>query len=201
MSPRFSDAGTLLQRVVSYATAAPAKEPTAAKSAGTTGKGTVTDEKTGAGAIGQVCQIIGAVVDVKFEEGLPPIMTALEVLDNEIRLVLEVAQHLGENTVRTIAMDGTEGLVRGQKVVNTGAPITVIHLLSLYLCIPHHAHYMNTLCLYVSVFQVFRSSMIICFNYVVVTNLMPTFLFAIACAGSCWQGYTWSYYKCYWRTY
>ncbi|KAJ0725074.1 ATP synthase subunit beta [Helianthus annuus] len=58
-------------------------------------------------------------------EGLPPILTALEVLDNSIRLVLEVAQHLGENMVRTIAMDGTEGLVRGQRVLNTGSPITV----------------------------------------------------------------------------
>uniref|UniRef100_N1QXR0 ATP synthase subunit beta n=1 Tax=Aegilops tauschii TaxID=37682 RepID=N1QXR0_AEGTA len=73
-----------------------------------------------------VCQVIGAVVDVRFDEGLPPILTALEVLDNSIRLVLEVAQHLGENVVRTIAMDGTEGLVRGQKVLNTGSPITVI---------------------------------------------------------------------------
>jgi hypothetical protein len=64
-------------------------------------------------------------VDVRFDEGLPPILTALEVLDNNIRLVLEVAQHLGENMVRTIAMDGTEGLVRGQRVLNTGSPITV----------------------------------------------------------------------------
>ncbi|EMS51835.1 ATP synthase subunit beta, mitochondrial [Triticum urartu] len=86
----------------------------------------ITDEFTGAGSIGQVCQVIGAVVDVRFDEGLPPILTALEVLDNSIRLVLEVAQHLGENVVRTIAMDGTEGLVRGQKVLNTGSPITVI---------------------------------------------------------------------------
>nr|P37399.1 RecName: Full=ATP synthase subunit beta, mitochondrial; Flags: Precursor [Daucus carota]CAA42844.1 ATP synthase b subunit [Daucus carota] len=119
-----SSPASILRR---YATAAPAKEPAASKPAGTagTGKGTITDEKTGAGAIGQVCQIIGAVVDVKFEEGLPPIMTALEVIDFEIRLVLEVAPSLGENTVRTIAMDGTEGLVRGQKVLNTGAPITI----------------------------------------------------------------------------
>jgi len=58
---------------------------------------------------------------------LPPILTALEVLDNQTRLVLEVAQHLGENMVRTIAMDGTEGLVRGQRVLNTGSPITVSH--------------------------------------------------------------------------
>ncbi|BBN68372.1 ATP synthase alpha/beta family protein [Prunus dulcis] len=59
----------------------------------------------------KVCQVIGAVVDVRFDDGLPPILTALEVLDNSIRLVLEVAQHLGENMVRTIAMDGTEGLL------------------------------------------------------------------------------------------
>ena len=71
-------------------------------------------------------QVIGAVVDVEFASGnLPPILTALEVEDNEIRLVLEVAQHLGENTVRTIAMDATEGLVRGQKVVDMGLPISI----------------------------------------------------------------------------
>ncbi|KAI9111494.1 hypothetical protein K1719_017184 [Acacia pycnantha] len=58
------------------------------------------------------------------KEGLPPILTALEVIDNLIRLVLEVAQHLSENMVRTIAMDGTEGVVRGQRVLNTGSPIT-----------------------------------------------------------------------------
>lgn len=99
--------------------------------------------------------VIGAVVDVQFDEGLPPILNALEVSGRESRLVLEVAQHLGEqtpstpitarlkanktniyikqgtrfclgeNTVRTIAMDGTEGLVRGQKVLDTGAPIRI----------------------------------------------------------------------------
>ena len=79
-----------------------------------------------------MCQVIGAVVDVRFDEGLPPILTALEVLDNPVRVVLEVAQHLGENMVRTIAMEGTEGLVRGQKVLNTGAPITVTLSLSLH---------------------------------------------------------------------
>lgn len=56
---------------------------------------------------------------------LPPILNALEVQEHETRLVLEVAQHLGENTVRTIAMDGTEGLVRGQPVVDTGNPIEI----------------------------------------------------------------------------
>ncbi|TVU01371.1 hypothetical protein EJB05_53181, partial [Eragrostis curvula] len=93
----------------------------------------ITDDFAGAGAIGQVCQVIGVVVDVRFHGGLPPILTALEVLDNSIRLVLEVAQHLGENMVRTIAVDGTEGLVRGQRVLNTGSPITVSPPLSLLI--------------------------------------------------------------------
>lgn len=63
---------------------------------------------------------------MKFSSGnLPPILNALEVEDHDIRLVLEVAQHLGENTVRTIAMDATEGLVRGQNVRDTGSPIMV----------------------------------------------------------------------------
>merc|ERR1719511_31750 len=74
---------------------------------------------------GKVSQVIGAVVDVQFEGSLPPILNALEVQGFEHRLVLEVAQHLGENMVRTIAMDGTDGLTRGQKVEDTGAPIKV----------------------------------------------------------------------------
>merc|ERR1712141_965437 len=74
---------------------------------------------------GQIVAVIGAVVDVQFEEGLPEILNALDVADRSPRLVLEVAQHLGENTVRTIAMDGTEGLVRGQAVTDTGAPIII----------------------------------------------------------------------------
>merc|ERR1719390_277282 len=74
---------------------------------------------------GKVSQVIGAVVDVQFDGPLPPILNALEVKDFDVRLVLEVAQHLGENMVRTIAMDGTDGLTRGQGVVDTGAPITV----------------------------------------------------------------------------
>lgn len=73
----------------------------------------------------QVVAVIGAVVDVQFDEGLPPILNALEVENRSPRLVLEVAQHLGENTVRTIAMDGTEGLIRGQKVKDTGYPIRI----------------------------------------------------------------------------
>jgi F-type H+-transporting ATPase subunit beta len=74
---------------------------------------------------GTIAQVIGAVVDVAFEGELPPILAALETDNNGQRLVLEVAQHLGENTVRTIAMDSTDGLTRGQKVVNTGAQISV----------------------------------------------------------------------------
>ena len=61
---------------------------------------------------GKVVSVIGAVVDVQFEDGLPEILNALEVENRAPKLILEVAQHLGENTVRTIAMDGTEGLVR-----------------------------------------------------------------------------------------
>lgn len=74
---------------------------------------------------GKVTQVIGAVVDVQFEDGIPEILNALEVENVEPRLVLEVAQHLGENTVRTIAMDSTEGLVRGANVQDTGQPILV----------------------------------------------------------------------------
>ncbi|CAK8692137.1 ATP synthase subunit beta, mitochondrial-like [Clavelina lepadiformis] len=74
---------------------------------------------------GEVVAVIGPVVDVHFEEGRPPILNALEVEGRDNRLVLEVAQHLGQNTVRTIAMDSTERLVRGQKVVDVGSPIRV----------------------------------------------------------------------------
>jgi F-type H+-transporting ATPase subunit beta len=74
---------------------------------------------------GKVTQVIGAVVDVRFEGELPAILNALNTENNGKKLVLEVAQHLGENTVRTIAMDATEGLVRGQEVADTGAPISV----------------------------------------------------------------------------
>jgi F-type H+-transporting ATPase subunit beta len=77
------------------------------------------------GAKGQVRQIMGAVVDVQFDDELPEILNALETDNQGNRLVLEVAQHLGENTVRTVAMDSTEGLVRGQQVVDTGQPIAV----------------------------------------------------------------------------
>jgi F-type H+-transporting ATPase subunit beta len=74
---------------------------------------------------GSIAQVIGAVVDVQFEGELPAILTALETKNGDNTLVLEVAQHLGENTVRTIAMDSTDGLTRGQEVVNTGAQISV----------------------------------------------------------------------------
>src|SRR5271156_4950728 len=78
-----------------------------------------------ANSIGHVTQVIGAVVDVKFEGELPPILNALETMNNGSRLVLEVAQHLGESSVRCIAMDISEGLVRGQEVTDTGSPISV----------------------------------------------------------------------------
>merc|ERR1712019_224656 len=74
---------------------------------------------------GKVVSVIGAVVDVQFEDGLPEILNALEVENRAPKLILEVAQHLGENTVRTIAMDGTEGLIRGQVVNDTGNPIMI----------------------------------------------------------------------------
>ena len=98
--------------------AAPAKAAAQAKTSTTAVRKTV-------GAAGKVRQVIGAVVDVQFEDHLPAILNALETENRGNRLVLEVAQHLGENTVRTIAMDSTEGLVRGQSVFDTGAPISV----------------------------------------------------------------------------
>ena len=76
-------------------------------------------------ALGKVTQVIGAVVDVRFDSALPEILNSLETKIGDTRLVLEVAQHLGERTVRTIAMDSTEGLVRGQDVLDTGNPIKV----------------------------------------------------------------------------
>jgi F-type H+-transporting ATPase subunit beta len=78
-----------------------------------------------ANAKGKITQVIGAVVDVKFDNHLPEILNALTTDNNGKKLVLEVAQHLGENTVRTIAMDASEGLVRGQEVVDTDGPISV----------------------------------------------------------------------------
>ena len=81
--------------------------------------------KSSKNAVGRVTQVMGAVVDVQFDGDLPEILNALETVNQGQRLVLEVAQHLGENTVRTIAMDSTEGLVRGQEVSDNGEPIAV----------------------------------------------------------------------------
>src|SRR3982751_2751461 len=75
--------------------------------------------------VGRITQVIGAVVDVQFEGHLPAILNALETKNQGNRLVLEVAQHLGESTVRTVARDTSEGLVRGQEVTDTGQPIAV----------------------------------------------------------------------------
>src|SRR6266545_623229 len=79
----------------------------------------------GAEPKGHVRQVMGAVVAVQFNENLPEILNALETDNHGNRLILEVAQHLGENTVRTVAMDTTEGLIRGQEVLDTGEPISV----------------------------------------------------------------------------
>src|SRR5215470_3183889 len=82
-------------------------------------------ERKMASKVGKVRQVMGAVVDVQFDGHLPAILNALETKNGGNRLVLEVAQHLGENTVRTVAMDTSEGLVRGQEVTDTGQPIAV----------------------------------------------------------------------------
>merc|ERR1719321_278210 len=84
-----------------------------------------------AAMMGKVSQVIGAVVDVQFDGALPPILNALEVRGFENRLVLEVAQHLGENMVRTIAMDGTDGLTRGQPIDEQG-PVDTNHFFSIH---------------------------------------------------------------------
>ncbi len=78
-----------------------------------------------ANLVGKVTQVMGPVVDVQFTGDLPPILNALETTNDNKRLVLEVAQHMGDNVVRTIAMDASEGLVRGQEVTDTGKPISV----------------------------------------------------------------------------
>jgi F-type H+-transporting ATPase subunit beta len=105
------------------AKAAPAKKAAAPAKAAAAKAPSATIKKTG--LAGKVRQVIGAVVDVQFGDNLPAILNALETINVGNRLVLEVAQHLGENTVRCIAMDSTEGLVRGQEVYDTGAPISV----------------------------------------------------------------------------
>ena len=81
--------------------------------------------KSSGALVGRITQVTGAVIDVQFEGDLPQILNALETTNGGNRLVLEVAQHLGESTVRTIAMDSSEGLVRGQEVYDTGTPIMV----------------------------------------------------------------------------
>ena len=103
------------------ATAAPAKPRTKKAAAATETKAPAQTSNL----VGRVSQVIGAVVDVAFDGELPPILSALETDNNGQRLVLEVAQHLGENVVRTIAMDSTDGLTRGQTVNSTGSQIRV----------------------------------------------------------------------------
>jgi len=122
------------------ATAAAAKPAVVSKRAGTplerkpktwkkeiiVEEGPKTGGKHGLVATGRVTAVVGAVVDVQFDKlPLPKIFNALEVLDHKHRLVLEVAQHLGDKAIRTIAMDGSDGLVRGQPVADTGAPIMI----------------------------------------------------------------------------
>jgi len=84
-----------------------------------------TEAQAATNAVGRITQVLGAVIDVQFEGDLPAILNALHTQNEGKTLVLEVAQHLGESTVRTIAMDSTDGLVRGAEVVDTGAPISV----------------------------------------------------------------------------
>jgi F-type H+/Na+-transporting ATPase subunit beta len=103
------------------ATAAPAKPRTKKAAAATETKAPAQTSNI----VGRVSQVIGAVVDVAFDGELPPILSALVTDNNGVRLVLEVAQHLGENVVRTIAMDSTDGLTRGQTVTSTGSQIRV----------------------------------------------------------------------------
>ncbi|MCG9916294.1 MAG: F0F1 ATP synthase subunit beta, partial [Phenylobacterium sp.] len=111
--------------------AAPAKAPARKAPAKKAAAQATPAAGTAAVATGKISQVIGAVVDVEFVGHLPAILNALETTNTDqrtgepFRLVLEVAQHLGENTVRTIAMDTTEGLTRGQPVTDTGAGITV----------------------------------------------------------------------------
>src|SRR6187397_1644902 len=105
------------------ATAADIKPKPRAKKAAVSGATTASTATSN--LTGRVSQVIGAVVDVSFEGELPPILSALETDNGGTRLVLEVAQHLGENVVRTIAMDSTDGLTRGQRVTSTGSQIRV----------------------------------------------------------------------------
>lgn len=75
--------------------------------------------------IGHVCPVTDHIVDVSFVTGLPPLFTALQVMDRSAKLLLEVAEHLSDNTVRTVAMQATKGVVKGQRVISTGSPIRV----------------------------------------------------------------------------
>src|SRR5947208_12335154 len=107
------------------ATAAPEAKPRKKAAPKVAGTATPKAPAQVTNLVGRVSQVIGAVVDVAFEGGLPPILSALETDNGGNRLVLEVAQHLGENVVRTIAMDSTDGLTRGQTVNATGSEIRV----------------------------------------------------------------------------
>ncbi|NNE23328.1 MAG: F0F1 ATP synthase subunit beta, partial [Rhizobiales bacterium] len=100
-----------------------AKEPAKKTAKKTPARKAPANKASGGAATGKVRQVMGAVVDVQFEGHLPEILNALETDNGGTRLILEVAQHLGENTVRTIAMDSSEGLVRGQPVTDTGDSI------------------------------------------------------------------------------
>src|ERR1700749_3835972 len=107
-------------------TKAPAKKPAAPrKAAAPKAAASRSAAPATTNNVGRVSQVIGAVVDVSFDNELPAILSALETDNNGNRLVLEVAQHLGESTVRTIAMDATEGLNRGQTVTDPGSQIRV----------------------------------------------------------------------------
>jgi F-type H+-transporting ATPase subunit beta len=122
--PAKKPAAKTAAKAASAKPAAPAAKP-AAKAAPAAAAAPKAPARKVAGPTGRVTQVIGAVVDVAFDDHLPEILNALETSNMGNRLVLEVAQHLGENTVRTIAMDSSEGLVRGQEVTDTGAPISV----------------------------------------------------------------------------
>src|SRR3546814_3293050 len=104
---------------------APAKKAPAKKAAAPKKAAALKKAATAGAATGRIAQVIGAVVDVQFTGTLPAILNALETDNNGNRRVLEGAQHLGENTVRTIAMDATDGLTRGQPGTDTGAQISV----------------------------------------------------------------------------
>ncbi|XP_069971660.1 uncharacterized protein [Penaeus vannamei] len=120
-----ADAAAAAEVAAADAAAATEAAAAAAVAAVEAASTTPLSEDTGEEPLGKVTAVIGAVVDVQFKGSLPPILNALEVEGRSPRLVLEVAQHLGGNTVRTIAMDGTEGLIRGQTVTDSGSPISI----------------------------------------------------------------------------